>query len=135
MEQLIGLTDTAYLGRVGEAELGASAGGYLLPDDLHAGIRVQHRRPDSHRPPQRSQGVFADRPSVHAKYGVPAVDGPRAVHPLESLRSPHHGSLIEAPDVREAAVRYLDYRVYGFFFAYVGRCSGHSMSARPARAS
>ena len=25
MEQLIGLTDTAYLGRVGEAELGASA--------------------------------------------------------------------------------------------------------------
>ena len=30
------------------------------------------------------------------------------------------GALIEAPDVREAAVRYLDYRVYGFFFAYVG---------------
>lgn len=111
-----GLSGTRRRGGIG----GFGPGGYLLPDDLHAGIRVQHRRPDSHRPPQRSQGVFADRPSVHAKYGVPAVDGPRAVHPLESLRSPHHGALIEAPDVREAAVRYLDYRVYGFFFAYVG---------------
>ena len=83
-----GLSGTRRRGGIG----GFGPGGYLLPDDLHAGIRVQHRRPDSHRPPQRSQGVFADRPSVHAKYGVPAVDGPRAVHPLESLRSPHHGS-------------------------------------------
>ena len=44
MEHMIGLTDTAYLGRVGEVELGASAlaGVYYL--DLYAWLRFQYRR-------------------------------------------------------------------------------------------
>ena len=46
MEQLIGMTDTAFLGRVGEIELGASAiaGVYYL--DLYDGIRFQYRSTD-----------------------------------------------------------------------------------------
>ena len=41
MEHMIGLTDTAYLGRVGEVELGASA---LAGVYLYAGLWFQCRR-------------------------------------------------------------------------------------------
>ena len=47
MEHLIGLTDTAYLGRVGEVELGASA---LAGGDFHVGIRLQYRSADYNCP-------------------------------------------------------------------------------------
>ena len=44
MEHMIGLTDTAYLGRVGEVELGAPLGRSLLSCDLYAGLWFQCRR-------------------------------------------------------------------------------------------
>lgn len=44
MEQLIGMTDTAFLGRVGEVELGASAiAGVILSGYFYDGIRIQYR--------------------------------------------------------------------------------------------
>lgn len=47
MEQLIGMTDTAFLGRVGEIELGASAIAWcILPRYLYDGIRFQYRSTD-----------------------------------------------------------------------------------------
>lgn len=51
MEHLIGLTDTAYLGRVGEVELGAFCiGRSLLFGDFHVGIRLQYRSADYNCP-------------------------------------------------------------------------------------
>ena len=43
MEQLIGMTDTAFLGRVGEVELGASAIAGILSGYFYDGIRIQYR--------------------------------------------------------------------------------------------
>ena len=56
MEQLIGMTDTAFLGRVGEIELGASAIAYF-----HDGIRIQRRSTDIDRPSQRGRKLQGNR--------------------------------------------------------------------------
>ena len=50
MEHMIGLTDTAFLGRIGEVELGASALGSVY---FHAGIRFQHWRANPDRAAER----------------------------------------------------------------------------------
>ena len=42
MEQMIGMTDTAFLGRVGEIELGASAIAGLY-SNVYGCFRLQHR--------------------------------------------------------------------------------------------
>lgn len=52
MEQMIGMTDTAFLGRVGEIELGASAiAGVYYPGYFHDGIRIQYRCANINCPP------------------------------------------------------------------------------------
>ena len=54
MENLIGLTDTAFLGRVGEVELGASAlAGVYYMAIFMIGSWVQHRNADSDRTAER----------------------------------------------------------------------------------
>ena len=42
MEQLIGMTDTAFLGRVGEVELGASAIGGIFGSLIHISEPTRH---------------------------------------------------------------------------------------------
>ena len=43
MEQLIGMTDTAFLGRVGEVELGVGHCRCILSGYFYDGIRIQYR--------------------------------------------------------------------------------------------
>ena len=43
MEQMIGMTDTAFLGRVGEIELGASAIAGIFYSNVYGCFRLQHR--------------------------------------------------------------------------------------------
>ena len=134
MEQLIGLTDTAYLGRVGEAELGASALAgifylmiFMLGFGFSIGAQILIARRNGAKEYSQIGPLFMQSTAflllmalvlfILSKVFVARI----------------MGTLIEAPDVREAAVRYLDYRVYSSPTS--GRCSGHSMSARPARAS
>ena len=51
MENMIGLTDTAFLGRVGEVELGRiGPGRRLFHGHLHARLRIQYRRANPDRP-------------------------------------------------------------------------------------
>ncbi len=51
MEQMIGMTDTAFLGRVGEVELGASAiAGVFYMVIFMAAFRFQYRSADTHCP-------------------------------------------------------------------------------------
>lgn len=121
MEQLIGLTDTAYLGRVGEAELGASALAgifylmiFMLGFGFSIGAQILIARRNGAKEYSQIGPLFMQSTAflllmalvlfILSKVFVARI----------------MGTLIEAPDVREAAVRYLDYRVYGFFFAYVG---------------
>ena len=51
MEQMIGMTDTAFLGRVGEVELGAACHcRHLLSGCFHDGFWFRYRSPDSDCP-------------------------------------------------------------------------------------
>ena len=61
IQQLIGVTDVVFLGRVGQAELGASAiAGLLLHYHLHAGCRFWRRRADFDRPVKRARTLSPD---------------------------------------------------------------------------
>ena len=54
MEQMIGITDTAFLGHVGEIELGASAiARCILSGNLHDRIRLYSRFANTDSPKKR----------------------------------------------------------------------------------
>ena len=53
MEQMIGITDTAFLGHVGEIELGASAIAGILSGNLHDRIRLYSRLTNTDSPKKR----------------------------------------------------------------------------------
>ena len=121
MEQLIGLTDTAYLGRVGEAELGASALAgifylmiFMLGFGFSIGAQILIARRNGAKEYSQIGPLFMQSTAFLLLMAL-------VLFILSKVFAARiMGALIEAPDVREAAVRYLDYRVYGFFFAYVG---------------
>ena len=86
MEQMIGMTDTAFLGRVGEIELGASAiaGVYYLAI-FHDGIRFQHRRTDLNRPPQWRRKLQGNRTDFLSGHIFPACHGSDFIHILHRI--------------------------------------------------
>lgn len=119
MEHLIGLTDTAYLGRVGEVELGASALAtvyylviYMLGFGFSVGAQVLIARRNGAREykqigPVFMQGalflfLFATLLFVLSRFYSPVV-----------LRK-----LIGSDEVYNATMQYIDWRVYGFFFSF-----------------
>lgn len=122
MEQLVGLTDTVYLGHYGDGrtELAASALAgvfYLVVFMLGFGFSVGAqvliaRRNGEGRPteigPLFMQGVLF----LLVLAGVLFALSRLFSEGLFTL-------LVEQPAVRRAAVDYLDWRVYGFFFSFV----------------
>lgn len=119
MEQLIGLTDTAFMGRVGEVELGASAiAGVFYMVFFMAGhgfcigaqILIARRNGEGNLQSIGQifyQGLFFLMALAAALFVVVQVfaDG------ILSL-------MISSPHVLEKAEDYLVWRVYGFFFAF-----------------
>ena len=83
MEHMIGLTDTAYLGRVGEVELGASALAgvyylviYMLGFGFSVGAQVLMAR-------RNGEGEYeADRRGFHARRAIPFSAGGGVVYGL-----------------------------------------------------
>ena len=87
MEHMIGLTDTAYLGRVGEVELGASALAgvyylviYMLGFGFSVGAQVLIARRNgaqavsyTHLRAQLSTGLYPDRTGFHAGSTFPVI--------------------------------------------------------------
>ena len=80
MEHMIGLTDTAYLGRVGEVELGASALAgvyylviYMLGFGFSVGAQVLMAR---------RNGEGEDRRGFHARRAIPFFAGGGVVYGL-----------------------------------------------------
>ncbi len=119
MEHLIGLTDTAYLGRVGEVELGASALAgvyylviYMLGFGFSIGAQVLIAR-------RNGEGNYA-------KIGEVFMQGTLFLFLLAGLlfTVSHFYSplllrrLIESDAVFDATMAYIDWRVYGFFFSF-----------------
>lgn len=120
MEHLIGLTDTAYLGRVGEVELGASALAgvyylviYMLGFGFSVGAQVLIARRNGEQNYKRIGEVF-----VQGTLFLLLLAG--VLFTLSTLYTPLLlRGLIESEGVYRAAVSYLDWRAYGFFFSFI----------------
>lgn len=119
MEQLIGMTDTAFLGRVGEVELGASAiaGIYYIAIfmmgfgfSIGAQILIARRNGEGNYTGIGSifyQGMYFLMFLAALMFVVT-----KAVSPLLL------GSIISSPEINKAALSYIDWRIYGFFFSF-----------------
>ena len=121
MEQLINLTDTAFMGRVGEVELGASAIAgvmflviFMVGHGFCTGAQILIAR-------RNGEGRFADIGNVFYQ-GIYFVTALAAVlFLLSSLFVDDILRMIVASDnVPRKASEYMQWRVYGFFFAFAG---------------
>ena len=120
MEHLIGLTDTAFLGRVGEIQLGASAlGGVYYISIFMLGFVfgivaqiIMARRNGEKR--YSDIGVILSQGILFLLF-LAAV-----IFTVSSIWSPHFlKKVINSPAIYEEALKYLDYRIYGVFFAFI----------------
>lgn len=120
MEHMIGLTDTAYLGRVGEVELGASALAgvyylviYMLAFGFSVGAQVLIARRNGAKEYRKIGQVFTQGSIFLFLFaGV--------LFTLSHLYSPRIlRGLIESDAVYKATLDYIDWRVYGFFFSFI----------------
>lgn len=121
MEHMINLTDTAFLGRVGEVELGASAlaGVYymaifMLGFGFSTGAQILMAR-------RNGEGRIEAVGPVLIQ-GILFLVGLAAVMiVLTILFSPGVlGGLIASEHVAKAALDYMNWRIYGLLFAFVG---------------
>lgn len=120
MEQLIGMTDTAFLGRVGEIELGASAiaGVYYLAIfmmafgfSIGAQILIARRNGEGNYRqigPIFYQGVYFLLATAAILFTLSHIFSPVILK-----------SIISSPHIYDAAASYINWRVYGFFFSFV----------------
>ena len=120
MEHAISLTDTAYLGRVGEVELGASALAgvfylvlYMLGFGFSIGAQVMIARRNGEGAHDRIGAIF-----VQGCLFLFLLAG--ILFTLSHLYAPLLlRGLIESDAVFQATVDYIDWRVYGFFFSFI----------------
>lgn len=119
MEQLIGMTDTAFLGRVGEVELGASALAsiyymaiFMLAFGFGVGANILIGR-------RNGEGNYRSIGSIFYQGLFFLLLLACAMFFLSRHLSGRILSrLIESPAVLEATLSYMDWRVYGFFFSF-----------------
>lgn len=119
MEHLIGMTDSAFLGRVGEVELGASAlagvyylGLFMLGLGFSIGAQIIIARRNGEKNyagigPVFMQGVLFLMGLATVMFFVS-----RWISPLVLEK------IIDSRPVYEATMSYLNWRIYGLFFAF-----------------
>ena len=120
MEHMIGLTDTAYLGRVGEVELGASALAgvyylviYMLGFGFSVGAQVLIARRNGAQDYTRIGPVFMQGALFLLLLAATLFTVSHFYSPV-ILRK-----LIGSDEVYQATMSYIDWRVYGFFFSFI----------------
>ena len=121
MEQLIGMTDTAFLGRVGEIELGASAlaGVYymiifMIAFGFSIGAQILIGR-------RNGEGNYKQIGSIFYQGVVFLLSLAVVMFVLSQLYSPYIlKDIIQSNEVFHATVSYINWRVYGFFFSFIG---------------
>ena len=119
MEQMLGVTDTAFLGHVGEIELGASAiaGVYymvifMLGFGFTTGAQIIMARRNGEQEYGRMGQVF-----YHGLYFLVVLAA--VAFTLTTIYTrPILGSMISDPDILHAACDYMQWRIYGLFFAF-----------------
>lgn len=120
MEQLIGMTDTAFLGRVGEVELGASAIGgifylaiFMIGFGFSIGSQILIARRNGEQHYEEIGDIFYQGLYFMLVLATLTFAGTRflAPHILPAI--------VASPKVCAAALDYLEFRVIGFFFSFV----------------
>lgn len=121
MQNLIGMTDTAFLGRVGEVELGASALGgifylvvYMIGFGFSIGAEILMGRRNGEKNYKDVGNVFYHGTLV--LLGIAAI-----VFTLSYFFAPVIlKSFISSDAIYQATTEYTKWRVFGFFFSFVG---------------
>mgnify|MGYP000968187920 CR=1 FL=1 len=120
MEQLIGMTDTAFMGRVGEVELGASAiaGVYYITIFMVAfGFSIGSQILIARR---NGEGNYKEIGSIFYQGIYFLLALAVILFTLSMLFSPHIlKNIISSPNIYTAAESYVHWRIYGFFFSFV----------------
>ena len=119
MEQLIGMTDTAFLGRVGEVELGASAIAgvfymviFMVAFGFSIGAQILIARRNGEQQYREIGSLFYQ--GIYFQTGLAAV-----LFLLSYCFSPLLlKRIIASPQIYEAATSYLHWRVFGAFFSF-----------------
>ena len=120
MEQMIGLTDTAFLGRVGEVELGASAIAiiyYMVLFMIGFGFSIGAQIIIGRR---NGEGRFKDTGKVFwtGLYFVLGLSG--AIILLSEIFSPRMmKSMVSSAAIYDAALSYVRWRLPGMVFAFI----------------
>ncbi len=119
MEQMIGVTDTAFLGHVGEVELGASAIAgiyymviFMLGFGFSTGAQIIMARRNGEKEYAKMGNVF-----YHGLYFL-MVLAVIAFTLTTIYTRPILGSMISDSDILHAASDYIQWRIYGLFFAF-----------------
>ena len=120
IQQLIGMTDTAFLGRVGEIELGASALAgvyyiaiYMLAFGFSFGAQILIAR-------RNGEGNYSEVGPIFYQGIYFLIALAVVMFTLSQIFSPIVlGKLINSPQIYEAAGSYMEWRVYGFFFSFI----------------
>lgn len=120
MEQLIGMTDTAFLGRVGEVELGASAIAgiyylslFMLGFGFSIGSQILIARRNGEKHYEEIGDIFYQ--GIYFLLFLALF-----IFIITKLVTPHIlPAIIASPQVQAATESYLHWRVYGFFFSFL----------------
>lgn len=120
MEHMINVTDTAFLGHVGEVELGASALAgvfymaiYMLGFGFSIGVQILIARRNGEQKYGEIGGIFMQGA------GFLLLLATVMFFACEYFTKHILGYLISSEPVYEAAASYLEWRRYGFFFSFI----------------
>jgi len=120
LEYLIGFTDTAYLGRVGETELAASALAgtyymiiYMIGFGFSIGAQVLIARYNGNKQYFRTGEVFTQG-TIFLLLVATLLFISSYLYSPSLLRF-----LIDSKEVYQATMSYLNWRIYGFFFSFI----------------
>ena len=119
MEQMIGMTDTAFLGRVGEVELGASAIAgvfymviFMAAFGFSIGAQILIARRNGERQYKEIGDLFYQ--GIYFQVGMATV-----MFLLSYCFSPIIlKRIVSSEHIYEAAISYLNWRVFGAFFSF-----------------
>ena len=120
MEHIIGMTDTAFLGRVSEVALGASALGtvyflafFVLGSGFSFGAQILIARRNGEKNFKNIGEICYAGGFFLLIFSLLLVLAIRFFSPLLLPR------LIQSPDVCQATIEYLNWRTYGLVFAFI----------------
>ena len=119
MEQLIGMTDTAFMGRVGEVELGASAIGavfymmiFMMGFGFSIGAQIIMARRNGEGNYRQIGDVFFQ--GLYMILGIALAMLGLCLGFSESFIN----LAVSSPEVASAAESYINYRIFGLVFAF-----------------